>query len=387
MKSKSIKGKSIDEVKVALEHCMSDGYKPNVAFVFISIKQDRDAISAVLTENNIDVMGATSSTEFIDGYQDEGSIVILLLDLNKNYYKILFNNIEERKLDDAAIQLAQSALLAFQNPSFILLTTSLTADGNMIDGDAIIRNMEKALVKEFNLFGGMAGDDLSFTGSYVFTNNNSTAYGMVALVLDADKINLHGMAISGWKPIGVSKTITKSEGNTVYTIDDNPALDVYMRYLGTAVPNYDTQLQFFENLGNQYPFQIERENREPLMCNPIRFDKVSKALTFETNVKQGSRFRFSTPPDFDIMETIVQQATQLKESKQPDVNADALLIFSCAGRLAALGPMAKMENEGLKDVWNAPMAGFYSYGEFGRGVNGKHEFHSTTNSWVALKEK
>ncbi len=387
MKSKSIKGKSIDEVKVALEHCMSDGYKPNVAFVFISIKQDRDAISAVLTENNIDVMYATSSTEFIDGYQDEGSIVILLLDLNKNYYKILFNNIEERKLDDAAIQLAQSALLAFQNPSFILLTTSLTADGNMIDGDAIIRNMEKALVKEFNLFGGMAGDDLSFTGSYVFTNNNSTAYGMVALVLDADKINLHGMAISGWKPIGVSKTITKSEGNTVYTIDDNPALDVYMRYLGTAVPNYDTQLQFFENLGNQYPFQIERENREPLMCNPIRFDKVSKALTFETNVKQGSRFRFSTPPDFDIMETIVQQATQLKESKQPDVNADALLIFSCAGRLAALGPMAKMDNEGLKDVWNAPMAGFYSYGEFGRGVNGKHEFHSTTNSWVALKEK
>ena len=387
MQSKSIKGKSTDEVKAALEHSMADGYIPNVAFVFISIKQDRDAISTMLTENNIDVIGATSCTEFIDGHQDEDSIVILLLDLNKNYYKILFKSIEENQLGDVATQLAKSALQIFQNPSFILLTTSITTDGNIMDGEAIIRNMEKALGKEFNLFGGMAGDDLSFTGSYVFTNNNSTGYGMVALVMDADKINLHGMVISGWKPIGVSKTITKSEGNTVYTIDDNPALDVYMRYLGTAVPNYDTQLQFFENLGNQYPFQIERENREPLMCNPIRFDKVSKALTFETNVKQGSRFRFSTPPDFDIMETIVQQATQLKESKQPDVNADALLIFSCAGRLAALGPMAKMENERLKDVWNAPMAGFYSYGEFGRGINGKHEFHSTTNSWVALKEK
>ena len=68
-------------------------------------------------------------------------------------------------------------------------------------------------------------------------------------------------------------------------------------------------------------------------------------------------------------------------------NADALLIFSCAGRLSTLGPMAEQENEGLQQVWNVPMAGFYTYGEFGKGINGKHEFHSTTNSWVALKEK
>jgi len=387
MKAKSIKGNSTEEVKAALELSMADGYIPSVAFVFISIKQDKEAISTMLTENDIDVIGATSSTEFIDGHQDDGSIVILLLNLNRRFYKTFFKSIEENQLEDAAIQLAQSALQAFKNPSFILLTTSLTTDGNMMDGEAIIRNMEKALGKEFNLFGGMAGDDLSFTGSYVFTNNNSTGYGMVALVMDADKIDLHGMAISGWKPIGVTKTITKSEGNIVFTIDDDPALEVYMRYLGSAVPNYDTQLQFFENMGNQYPFQIERDNREPLMCNPIRFDKESKALTFETDVKQGSRFRFSTPPDFDIMETIVQQATELKESTQADADADALLIFSCAGRLAVLGPMAQMENEGLRDVWNAPITGFYSYGEFGRGINGKHEFHSTTNSWVALKEK
>ncbi|MFS8083018.1 MAG: FIST C-terminal domain-containing protein, partial [Ginsengibacter sp.] len=105
----------------------------------------------------------------------------------------------------------------------------------------------------------------------------------------------------------------------------------------------------------------------------------------ESIIQQGATFRFSTPPDFDIMETIVHEATELKNKHQTD--ADALLIFSCAGRLAALGPLAQKENEGLAQVWNTPMAGFYSYGEFGRGVNGKHEFHSTTNSWVALKEK
>ena len=387
MKAKSIKGKSIEEIKAALKQCKVDGYQPNLAFVFISIKQDRNAITSMLTENNIDVIGATSCTEFIDGHQDEGSIVILLLDLNRNFYKILFEKIEEQKLNESAVKLSKAALEIFKNPCFILLTTSLTADGNMIDGEAIIRDMVKELGNEFNLFGGMAGDDLTFTGAYVFNNDNTTGYGMVALVMDADKIDLHGMAISGWKPIGITKTVTKSEGNTVYTIDDKPALDVYMRYLGTAIPDYDNQLQFFENLGNQYPLQIEREHKEALMCNPIKFDKENMSLSFEFDVKQGSRFRFSTPPDFDIMETIVQRASELKNAVQRDADADALLIFSCAGRLAALGPMAQMENEGLSKVWNSPMAGFYSYGEFGRSLNGKHDFHSTTNSWVVLKEK
>ncbi|MEO7263812.1 MAG: FIST N-terminal domain-containing protein [Ferruginibacter sp.] len=385
MKAKTIKGKSTEEIKSALENCIADGYQPTIAFVFISIKQDRNAICSLLAQHNIDVIGATSSTEFIDGHQDEGSIVILLLDLNRKFYSIIFESIGEKKLEESAIQLAQTALHKFKNPSFILLTTSLTADGKMIDGDAIIRSMEKELGSEFNLFGGMAGDDMTFTGAYVFSGSQSTGYGMAALVLDADKINLHGMAISGWKPIGLTKIVTKSEGNIIYTMDDQPALDVYMRYLGSAVPNKDEQMVFFENLGNQYPLQIERENREPLMCNPIGFDKENKALICESKIQQGSRFRFSTPPDFDIMETIVNQATELKNLAQAD--ADALLIFSCAGRLAVLGPMAQQENEGLAQVWDSPMAGFYSYGEYGRGVNGKHEFHSTTNSWVALKEK
>jgi len=105
----------------------------------------------------------------------------------------------------------------------------------------------------------------------------------------------------------------------------------------------------------------------------------------ESDVPQGSRFRFSTPPDFDIVETVIGKAKELKD--QIHAEADAMLIFSCAGRLSALGPLANSENEGLYDVWKAPMAGFFTYGEYGRAINGKQEFHSTTCSWVALKEK
>jgi hypothetical protein len=96
--------------------------------------------------------------------------------------------------------------------------------------NTLVRSIEKTVGPQVNLFGGMAGDDITFTGTYVFTNNRSTDYGMVALDLDEDKISLHGMAISGWKPMGISG-LTKVD-NLIYTIDEQPALKVYLRFLG-----------------------------------------------------------------------------------------------------------------------------------------------------------
>ena len=90
MKAKSIKGKSPEEIKAGLQQSMSDDFKPTIALVFISIKQDRKSICEILHSEGIDIVGATSAGEFIDGYQDEGSVVILLLNLHRESYAILF---------------------------------------------------------------------------------------------------------------------------------------------------------------------------------------------------------------------------------------------------------------------------------------------------------
>ena len=53
MKAKSLKGKSPEEIKSALAESMNDGYKPTLAIVFISIKQDRRSVLEILSENDI----------------------------------------------------------------------------------------------------------------------------------------------------------------------------------------------------------------------------------------------------------------------------------------------------------------------------------------------
>lgn len=385
MKAKTISGNSPGALRATLETCMADGFRPTLAIAFVSVRQDRNAVCNLLHEKGIDVMGATSSGEFTDGQQSEGGAVVMLWDLAREKYALVYEAIEDRSLEEAAARLATAAQNAFDKPALILCSTLLTADGRVLDGESLIRHLERTLGPDINLFGGMAGDDITFTGTYVFTHGWSTDYGMIALVLNEAQIGMQGMAISGWKPVGISRTVTRSEGNLIFTIDDQPALDIYMRYLGQDKASAGDQVNFFDTVGVHYPFQIAREGRAPKMCAPIGYDKENEALICESEVPQGATFRFSTPPEFDIIDTVLERAGIVKD--QTREGADALLIFSCAGRLNALGPMAQQENEGLQALWNVPMAGFYSYGEFGRGLDGKHDFHSTTNSWVALKEK
>ena len=385
MKAKSIKGNSAEQIRNELAESMADGFTPTLAIVFISIKQDRKVICEILNKKGIDIIGATSAGEFIDGHESKGETAMMLLDIRKAHYKIMFDDIGERDLNEAASNMAKQALQNFDKPAFILCSTMLSAEGKILYGETLIRNIEDIVGPQVNIVGGMAGDDITFTGTYVFTNHQSTDYGLAALVLDEDNISLHGMAVSGWKPIGTVRTVTKSEANLIYTIDNEPALEMYLRFLGEDKSSADDQLNFFDSVAVHYPFQVERENREPKMCSPIGYDKEKQALMCESDVPQGSRFRFSTPPDFDIVDRVIKMASELKNNAGAD--AEALLIFSCAGRFSALGPMAHQENQGLHDVWKVPMAGFYTYGEFGKAINGKHEFHSTTCSWVALKEK
>ena len=68
-------------------------------------------------------------------------------------------------------------------------------------------------------------------------------------------------------------------------------------------------------------------------------------------------------------------------------NADALIVFSCTVRLLAFGPMMNMEIEGLKKVWNVPLAGMFSMAEPARATYGNLEMHNLTTCCVVLKEK
>ena len=227
MKAKSIKGKSSEEIKSALLESMTDGFKPTLAVVFLSVKQDRDIVCKILAEKNIVIFGSTTSGEFIDGDYTEGAIVILLLEVDKNYFKILFEEYVNKDPRLLAKHMGEKALQFFSNPTFIPVSS-----GFFLDGEQVIRGIEDSTGVEANIWGGRAGDDRKGETTFVFTNDNSSDQGISILVFDGDKISVKGQALAGWKGVGTPKTITKSDGLWIHTLDDQPALDIMIKYMG-----------------------------------------------------------------------------------------------------------------------------------------------------------
>ena len=145
MKAKSIKGTSPDEIKGSLRLSMADGFTPTLAIVFVSIKQDRKAIAELLSQKDIDILGATSCGEFIDGHQSEGEIAILLLDLSRDAYSILYEDIGDRSIETTSTWIAEDALLSFRNPTMIVCSTGCKIKGEFLYGVTLGNSIEKAI--------------------------------------------------------------------------------------------------------------------------------------------------------------------------------------------------------------------------------------------------
>ena len=394
MKAKSIKGKSVEEIGAALAESMADGFKPTLAIVFISVKQDRENLSKLLDKKGIQLFGASTAGEFIDGEMEEGSIVMLLLDLNPAYFKIQFLETSQENAFEDAIQLGISGKESFNNPAFIIVNSGVSLDGEPIVEGIIhsFSNSPSSANKEVTVFGGKAGDDLALASTFVFTNGKSSDCAIVALIIDEDKIDVKGIATCGWQAIGTTKTVTRSEGNIVYTIDDKPALDTLMNYLGIEIKQEGNKdiVTFLSSW--YYPLQVERENVDPVIRTAMFANKEDRSLICSGKVPQGSKIRFSLPPDFDSIEKVVADCKSIKDNGQQQ--AEALIMFSCVSRYLSFGIVMKEEIEQVQKIWDAPMAGFFSYGEYGKslsageaGKTAKYDYHNNTCCLVVLNEK
>jgi len=134
-----------------------------------------------------------------------------------------------------------------------------------------------------------------------------------------------------------------------------------------------------------YPLQVERENADPVIRTAMFANRENRSLICSGKVPQGSKIKFAMPPDFDSIYKVVADCRYLKDNAQQQ--ADALIMFSCVSRYLSFGMVIKEELEQVQKIWDAPMAGFFSYGEYGKSKSGKYDYHNNTCCLVALKEK
>jgi hypothetical protein len=380
MKAKSIKGKSPEEIRAALTESMTDGFKPTLALVFISVKQDIPSIMRIFDRINIQIFGATTGGEISGNDISHEAISVLLMDMNPANFRILLDEYTDSDVEEVTKAMTHHAMTIFHNPAF-LLCNSIEKPQDMGVGEKIMQSICQVAGKEVTIWGGGAGDDLMFKDTYVFTNKTLTNKGILMLVLNEDNVWVKGRAASGMKAMGTEKAISKSEGSWIIEIDNQPAADLVMKYMGESLTEEDFR-DF--NLKNIF-LKMMREDGSSIIRATMGFNMDTKGITISGSIKPGDKFRFTLLPDFEVLTEVSENAKQFQETEMPE--ADALVMFSCIGRIDAFGPMTSEELQGIQSVYKVPMAGFFSYGEYGRATGGSNEFHNMTCCWVALKEK
>lgn len=381
MKAKSIKGKSAEEIKIALEESFADGFRPTLAFVFISVKHERNELVSLLDGYDIQIFGATSSGEIHDDEILHESISIMLMDMNRANFKILLEEYKKTDPVELAKTMTKSALELYKNPGFIL-SNSLANLSEVAVGEKILYAISEIAGKAAVIWGGGAGDDLRFKETFTFTNKKESNNGILLLVLDNDNVIVKGRAATGQKPVGTQKTVTKVQDNWILEIDNQPAAEFMPKFLGLNL----TKEEYKEfNIGVGVVLCLLRETGEPLIRTSMGLNWENKGMAVSGRVKEGDKIRLTLAPDFEVIEEVSADARKIKSTEIPE--ADAMLMFSCIGRLDTFGPLAIDEVKGIRTAFQVPMAGFFTYGEYGRATNGDNEFHNMTCCWVALKEK
>ncbi len=382
MKAKSITGISIEEIQSELERATTDGFRPTLGLVFVPSSIDYRNIRQLLDKKGVAIFGANTPDRIMDQGIEHDLPSILLLDLDPQYFRIVLEEIPMNDYEgfvETARNIARTGLDSFSRPAFIVTLSKIE-----LPGEALAEGILSVAGEGAPIIGGVCGGKPYWEDHAVFNNETQSNQAIICLIIDQDHVEVKGLAVSGWKAVGTPKTVTRSEGNWVYTIDDEPALEMLIKYTGIEV-NLDDSDDLLRQIGNPYPLQVMLPNGSPVMKPPIMFNKENGAIYCGGHISKGAKIRFSLPPDFDIVEKVIDSARDLKKGALPV--ADALIAFSCVGRQVTLGPLIEEEISGLTEVWKVPMAGYFSLGEFGTPEGGKADFHGTTCSWVALKEK
>ena len=379
MKAKTISGNTPADIQKALYESIADGFQPTLAIIILSKIEDAEELRSIFGTKGIDIFGITAPQNFTEQGISDDHIIVLLIDMKPDHFKIVLNDYQGTSAYQAGYNVGISGKNAFTNPCFIISPLDFS-----VSYDDLIKGLTDAAGQDSIIAGGGTGDPVDFTG-ILFTNDASSTGGILALILDQDKVSISGLAISGWKPVGTTKKITKCEGSWVFTIDNEPAMKVIQRFLGTDTITSSAEASGLLPSDLGFPLQFERASGIPIMKPALLFNPVDQSIMIGGSANAGDQFRFSLPPDFDVIDKVVESTRMSKEKEMPDI--DVLLVFSCVGRLGTFGPLITTEIEGLASTWGKPMIGYFSLGEFGKLDEGPCVFQGTTVSWVAIKEK
>lgn len=317
------------------------------------------------------VFGSTSG-EIIHNNVFDNSIVVTAIDFQKSTFQIKTANILDFEKD--AKKLGET--LYEKMPKEQLKHLFVLSEGSFVNGSSLIEGLEKNIKNAIPISGGMCGDDAKFEKTLASYKENPKEGEVVLIGFYGETLEITFASFGGWSTFGPERIITKSEANILYEIDDQPALDLYKKYLGDKANR-------LPEASLLYPLNVTpKGKKQPVVRTILGIDNENQSMTLAGDVPINSRVQLMMASVDAIAEGANEAAKlAMKNRKTPPQLA---LLVSCVGRKLVMNQRVEEEIERVQEVVGEQTAitGFYSYGEMAPFSN--HTFCDLHNQTMTL---
>lgn len=256
------------------------------------------------------------------------------------------------------------------------------SDGLSINGTELVMGLRETLPEGVGITGGLAGDGSDFKETSVIADGPPASGLVAAIGFYGDALQVSFGSLGGWDPFGPDRLITRSKGNILYELDDQPALALYKRYLGEYAADLPAS-------GLLFPLELHNANggEGGLVRTILGVDEATGSMTFAGDVPEGSYARLMKA-NFDRLIDGATGAAAMAQGLSKTA-PDLAVLISCVGRKLVLQQRVEEEVERVREVLGPRplLTGFYSYGEISlHRPTGRCELHNQTMTITTFSE-
>lgn len=236
--------------------------------------------------------------------------------------------------------------------------------GVALNGSALLRGMRRVLGDAVPLAGGLAADGGAFQRTWVLGPDGVSDRQVVAVGLVGAALRFGSGSMGGWTPFGPQRQITRADGNILYEVNGERALDVYKRYLGDQARGLPASALLFPTAHQGL------DGGAPVIRTILGIDEAEGSLTMAGEIETGGSLRFMQA-SVERLVNGAEDAAAAAQGLQGGGTSLALLV-SCVGRKLVMGDRVDEELEAVATVLGpeAVLTGFYSNGEIGPSASG-----------------
>jgi len=355
------------------------GDAPALLLAFASDDLDLEAFAAALVEvaGEVPVVGCSTAGEIGPGGVSDGAAVVVGLGGSGFTVRTALARDASRDLRAAGASVTAAARPDDRPHRAVVLLT----DGLAGDQQEVVRGAYSAAGALIPLVGGCAGDEMRMQRTRQIYGREVLTDAVIAVGLASDG-PIGVAAKHGWRRVGEPMLVTAAAANCVLELDGRPALDVYVERLGVPAELADDPTAF-ASFALTHPLGLARRDGEE-----VRFiaggDVVDRSLRCIAEVPVGGLVHLMEGDAVSVLDATEAACADAVGALGAD-DPLGLVVFDCVARRAVLtGDGLDREMDAIRaHARGAPLAGFYTYGEFGRTV-GIRGFHNQTLVVLAL---